>query len=55
MEIVVPQPSTEDTDQSIESDDDEKEMQQPDPSLFDILQDDAEDKLDEDLPSDQQE
>ena len=52
---MAPQPSTEDTHQSIESDDDEEEeIQQPEPSLFDILQDNAEDELDKDLPSDQQ-
>ena len=51
---MAPQPSTECTQQSTESDDDEEEIQQPEPSLFDILKDGAEDELDEDLPSDQQ-
>ena len=50
-----PRPSTKDTQQSTESADEEEEVQQPEPSLFDILQDDVEDELDEDLPSDQQE
>ena len=53
-----PRPSTEDTHKFIESEDedeDEEDVQQPEPSLFDILQDDAEDELDEDLPLAQQE
>ena len=58
-ETVEPQPSTENTHQFTEFDEEdeesEEELQQSEPSLFDILQDDAEDKLDEDLPSDQQE
>ena len=48
------QPSTEDTHKFTESkdeDEDEEDVQQPEPSLFDVLQDDAEDELDEDLPS----
>ena len=52
-ETVAPQPLTEDTHESAEADDDDEETQQPEPSLFDILQDDAEDELDEDLPSNQ--
>ena len=50
-----PQPSIEDTQQSTKSDDDEEDMQQPEPSLFDILQDDVEYELDEDLPLEHQE
>ena len=48
-----PRPSTEDTQQPAYSNDDDKESQQHEPSLFDILQDDIEDELDEDLPPDQ--
>ena len=66
LETEEPRPSTEDThkfredddndDDGDENDDEENEdEQQQEPSLFDILQDDAEDELDEDLPSDQQE
>ena len=47
-----PRPSTEDTQQPAYSNDDDKESQQHEPSLFDILQDGTEDELDEDLPSD---
>ena len=51
---MAPQPLTEYTQQFAESDDDDEETQEPEPSLFDILQDNAKDELDEDLPSDEQ-
>ena len=51
-----PRPSPEDTHTFIETEDkDTKDMQQLEPSLFDILQDDVEYELDEDLPLEHQE
>ena len=53
-ELVAPSwPSTEHTHQSAELDDDDN-TQNHEPSLFDILHDDAEDESKEDFPSDQQ-
>ena len=52
-QVAPSRPSTEHTHQSAESDDDD-DTQNHEPSLFDILHDDAEDDSKEDFPSDHQ-